>query len=130
MKSAKYFLAGLLLTATSAFAIMEVHEVANHEAVSQTIDVSSVTPTNMTSATSSGTLAGAFQVEIYNVSVTSPISCGFSSSVSTISSEAWYGREITMKKEHLFQINPSTISVFCLTHSTNTSTRATVTQFR
>lgn len=125
-----YLLALFGLLASPAFAEWEVHEVANRDAVSQTISVSSYTRTNVTSATSTGTVSGAFLVEVYNTDSSDVLNCGFSVSLSTISSEAWYGREVRPLTGVTFQINPSALTVYCMTQDVAATTRATITQLK
>ena len=112
-----------------------VQEVAMLDGNIQTVNVASQTATDMTAATSTGTIAGAFAVEIYNINgSTNTINCGFSPSVSTVTTSGWYGREVLAGSAMTWQLRQGIGSpvkkVYCLTQNTGGITRATVTQMK
>ena len=112
-----------------------VQEVAQIDGVIQTVNVASQTATDVTAAMSSGTIAGAFAVEVYNFNAaTSTLNCGFSPSVSTVTTSAWYGREVIAGAGVLWQLRQGIGSpirkIYCLTQNTTGITRATVTQMK
>lgn len=111
-------------------AATEFHEVASSSGTVGTVNLVQATATNMTSSSPNGTLAGAFAIEIYNTDSTKTINCGFSDTVSTQTSRTLYGREILPKTGYTFQVNPSAISLFCMTQNTTASSTATVTQVK
>ena len=125
------FLLFLFLGMASAQSVQVVHEVAQStQTVVQAVDVSSYTPTNVSAATSSGTIAGTFAIEVYNLAANSnTINCGFSTSLSTISTNAWYGREVAPGTGVIYQVLSKT-PLYCMTQSITATTRATITQLK
>ena len=94
----KYLIGLLLLLPVAAKAqqgIQNVHEVATStQSITQTISVCN-TAIDVAAATSSGTLAGAFAIEVYNVSASTQIVvCGFDPMLSSTITSPWYGREL------------------------------------
>lgn len=109
--------------------VQNVHEVATStSSLVQTIDVST-TATDVAATTSSGTLLGYYQIEVYSVAGSTTINCGFDISVSTISTSAWYGREVAAGTGVTFTA-PSYRKLYCRTQNATTATRATITQYK
>ena len=112
------------------------HEVATSQSnVVRTISLcNNGTPTNsginVTSQTSTGTIAGYFAVELYNpVSSTSTINCGFDTGVSTSIYTTSYGRELPPGAGVIYQVSQNNIP-YCLTQNGTGCTQLTVTQFK
>lgn len=94
----RYLYLLVLLAAAPAAAqsnVQVVHEVATStQSITQTISICD-TRLDVAAATSSGTLAGHFAVEVYNVAASTQIVlCGFDSSLSASVVSPWYGREV------------------------------------
>jgi len=116
---------------TQSFPIMTIREHAVDPATEMsTIDIDSQTPTNVTATMTGGTLARAFAVEVYNLDTSNFINCGFTTSVSTTSSDSTYGREIAPRTGVYFGVNPNIEPISCLTQNTSADTRATITQLK
>ena len=134
----KYFLlAALSLVAVSASAqsnVQNVREVAlSTNTITQTINVcASGGAVDVTAGTSSGTLAGAFAIEVYNPSAsTNTINCGQDVALSSAITSAWYGREVAAGVGVYYAVPPSTRKTRCITQSSvGGCTRATITQFK
>ena len=85
---------------------------------------------NVVSATSSGTLAGHFGVEVYNLTAsTNTVNCGFDLSLSTSANSAWYGREVLAGTGVLWQKLSKRI-LYCMTQNSGGCTRLTITQIK
>lgn len=114
----------------------QVQEVASDNGVAQTISVCDTDGSlDVTNATSSGTISGAFAVEVFNLAAsTDTLNCGFSPSVSSATSSAWYGREIAAGIGVTWQLRQNIGSpvrkVYCRTQDQNGCTRATITQLK
>ena len=127
------FIALLLLLAAGPVAaqsnVQNVHEVAQStSSLTQTISICA-TPIDVAAATSSGTLAGAFAIEVYNVAASSQIVvCGFDSALSATVTNAWYGREIAPGNGTVWQKLSSRI-LWCA-NAIAGCTRATITQMK
>lgn len=94
----RYLLGLFLLIPCAASAqqgIQNVHEVAlSTSSITQTISIGT-TALDVAATTSSGTVSGAFAIEVYNVAGSSQtINCGFDQAVSTSKASVWYGREV------------------------------------
>ena len=123
------FVAAVPVAAQSG--VQNVHEVAlSTNTIIQTVSVSTgATGADVAKATSSGTLAGYFAIEVYNpVSSGGTLVCGFDISLSATLSSAWYGREIAAGSGVYWAV-PSSRKLFCLSTAA-TPTRATITQFK
>lgn len=119
-----------------------VQEVADGDGTVQTIWVCSTDSggsLDVTNATSSGTINGAFAVETYNPATsTSTINCGLDVMVSTAISNAWHGRELVPGTGITWQYRQGTATgagmklkkVYCMTQNAAGCTRLTVTQFK
>lgn len=117
-----------------------VQEVADGDGVVQTINIcDSDGALDVTAATSTGTIAGAFAVEVYNLAAsTNTLNCGLDVSVSSASTSAWYGREVLAGLGVVWQYRQGTGSVggtklqkvYCMTQNATGCTRATITQFK
>lgn len=130
----KYLLSLFLLipcVSNAQQGIQNVHEVATSTgSIVQTMSVSSQTVTGVAVNTSSGTLLGAFAIEVYNLQANSKtVNCGFDLSLSSTSSSAWYGREVPPGVGVYFAV-PSYRTLYCLTQDVTAATRVTVTQFK
>ena len=85
---------------------------------------------NVANATSTGTVAGSFGIEVYNpTSSTNTIVCGFDVNLSSAIDSAWYGREVLAGTGVLWQIVSKRI-LYCMTRNTDGCTRATITQLK
>ena len=128
------------LTAKNSYAqqgITNVHEVATStSSIVQSISICAVTGGNcqgacdVALATSSGTLAGYFGIEVYNQSAsTNTVNCGFDVSLSTNSGSAWYGREVLAGIGVYFgALSPR--KLYCMTQNSGGCTKVTVTQMK
>ena len=119
------------VTASAQAGIQNVHEVAlSTNTIIQTVSVSTgATGADVAKATSSGTLAGYFAIEVYNpTSSGGTLVCGFDSALSGTLSGVWYGREIAAGSGVYWAV-PSSRKLFCLSTAA-TPTRATITQFK
>lgn len=130
-------IAGLLLTAAIPAAaqsgVQNVHEVAlTTTTITQTINIcASGGAVDVTAATSSGTLAGAFAIEVYNIGAsTNTVNCGQDVSLSTNAYSAWYGREVPAGVGVYYAVPPSTRKTRCMTQNSGGCTRVTITQFK
>lgn len=132
-------LLGLTLLAMAAPAaaqvggVQNVHEVAlTTTTITQTINLcGSGGATDVTAATSSGTLAGAFAIEVYNLAAsTVTINCGQDLSLSSTSTSAWYGREVPPGIGLYYAVPPSTRKTYCITQNATGCSRASITQFK
>lgn len=132
----RYLYLLVMLAASPAAAqsnVQNVHEVAlTTTTITQTINIcNSDGALDVTAATSSGTLAGAFAVEVYNLAgSTNTINCGQDVSLSTNSSSAWYGREVPAGVGVYYAVPPSTRKTRCMTQNSGGCTRATITQLK
>lgn len=134
----KYILFALLslagaLPAAAQSGVQNVHEVAlTTTTITQTISIcASDGALDVTAATSSGTLAGAFAVEVYNLAgSTSTVNCGQDTALSTATTSAWYGREIPAGVGVYYAVPPSTRKTRCMTQNSSGCTRSTITQFK
>ena len=134
----KYIIIALLaiigaLPASAQSNVQNVHEVAlSSSSITQTINLCNTGgATNVTAATSSGTVGGAFAVEIYNPAAsTSTLNCGQLVNVSSAVTNSWYGREIPAGVGVYYAVPPSTKPIFCITQNAIGCTRATITQFK
>lgn len=134
----KYLLFALLslagaLPAAAQSGVQNVHEVALTTTTrTQTINLcNSGGATDVTAQTSSGTLAGAFAVEVYNLAAsTNTIVCGQDVSLSSAPSSVWYGREVPAGIGLYYAVPPSTRKTYCFTLNSGGCTRATITQFK
>lgn len=144
MKRLKLAVALLAVLAGTVIAGQQfaVQEVADGDGVVQTIWLCSTDSggsLDVTNATSSGTIAGAFAVEVYNPATsTSTVNCGLDVMVSTAISSAWYGREIVAANGITWQYRQGTATgaamklkkVYCGTQNPSGCTRVTITQFK
>ena len=134
----KYLLLAVLslagISASAQSNVQNVHEVAlSTVTITQTISIcASGAAVDVTAATSSGTLAGAFAIEIYNLAAsTNTINCGQTTSVSSAVTSNWYGREVPAGVGVYYAVPPSTTKTRCVTqNSVGGCTRATITQFK
>lgn len=114
----------------------QVQEVASVDGVIQTIAIcDNEGSLDVTADTSSGTVAGAFAVEVFNLAAsTDTLNCGFSPSVSSATTSAWYGREVAPGIGVIWQLRQSigtpVKKVYCRTQDTNGCTSATITQLK
>lgn len=121
------------MPAAAQSGIQNVHEVATStQTITQTINVcASGGAVDVTAATSSGTLAGAYAVEVYNIAgSTSTINCGQDVSLSSASTSAWYGREVPPGVGVYYAVPPSTRKTRCMTQNSGGCTRVTITQLK
>lgn len=131
----KYIL-WLLLTAAPAGAqgnIQYVREVAlSTNTITQTVNLCDTSgAADITAATSSGTLAGSFAIEVFNIAAsTVTVCCGQDIMLSTNTNSAWYGREIAAGVGVMYAVPPSTRKTYCMTKNASGCTRVTVTQFK
>lgn len=119
------------VTANAQAGVQNVHEVAlSTNSITQTVTVSTgATGADVAKATSSGTLAGYFAIEVYNpTSSGGTLVCGFDISLSGTLSSAWYGREIAAGSGVYWAV-PSSRKLYCLSLAA-APTRATITQFK
>lgn len=127
--------AGLLLAAAVPAAaqsgVQNVHEVATStQSITQTISICGTTRLDVAAATSSGTLAGHFAIEVYNVAASSQtVVCGFDSSLSNDVTSAWYGREVAPGSGTVWQKLSNRI-LYCINGIAASCTRATITQMK
>ena len=134
----KYIIFALLslasaLPAAAQSGVQNVHEVAlTTTTITQTISLcASGGAVDVTAATSSGTLAGAFAIEVYNLaSSTVTINCGQDVALSTAAGSAWYGREGPAGVGVYSAVPPSTRKTRCMTQNSSGCTRATITQLK
>lgn len=134
----KYLLLALLslagaMPAAAQSGVQNVHEVAlTTQTITQTINLcNSGGATDVTAATSSGTLAGAYAIEVYNLAAsTNTIVCGQDAALSTAASSGWYGREVPAGIGVYYAVPPSTRKTRCFTLNSGGCTRATITQFK
>ena len=110
--------------------IQNVHEVAiTTSTITQTINVCN-TVLDVAAATSSGTLAGAWAIEAFNIAAsTVSINCGFDTSLSTNAYSAWYGREVPAGVGVYWAV-PVVRKLRCLSQNPGGCTRVTITQFK
>jgi len=115
-----------------------VQEVAFRDIVIQSVLLDTGKATDVTAATSSGTLSGVWAVEVYNTSSTGTVQCGFSPSVTSSSQTAaglaWYGREILPKVGMYWAFRQGKGSpaknVYCKPQAVDGGTVVTVTQVK
>lgn len=125
-----------IITAFPAFGqsgVQNVHEVAlTTTTITQTINLCAANGADdVTARTSSGTLAGAFAIEVYNLAgSTNTINCGQDVSLSTASTSPWYGREIAAGIGVYYAVPPSTRKTRCMTQNSSGCTRVTITQLK
>lgn len=111
-------------------AMAQANEVATStNTITQTISVSSYTPTDVAAATSSGTLGGYYKIEVFSIAGSSTLNCGFDVMLSTLSASAWYGREIAAGTGFVFNV-PSYRKLYCMTQNVSATTRAIITQYK
>lgn len=94
------------------------------------VSVSSHQAVNVASATVSGAMDGAFFVEIYNNDTSVKLNCSFDSLVSTIATNAYYGREIAPKTGVGFMADFDKMELYCKSQSVTAATSADVFQCR
>lgn len=95
----------------------------------QTVLVSSLTTTNMTTATSTGTISGGYiAIEVFPITGAAKINCGFDPSLSTMTYSVWYGREVAAATGVTFNV-PSYRNLYCQSQGITFSS-VTVTQYR
>lgn len=112
--------------------VQVVHEVATStNTITQTISLcASGGVTDVANATSSGTLNGAFGVEVYNPNAsTSTIVCGFDVALSSQVYSVWYGREVLAGIGVLWQ-KLSNRKLYCETLNSSGCTQAVITQVK
>lgn len=133
----KYLLFAVLsmlgVCASAQSNVQNVHEVAlTTNTITQTISLcNSGGATDVTATTSSGTLAGAFAIEVYNLAAsTNTIVCGQDLMLSSASTSVWYGREVPAGVGLYYAVPPSTRKTRCMTLNSGGCTRVTVTQFK
>ena len=132
----RYLYLLVLLAAAPAAAqsnVQNVHEVAlTTQTITQTINICNTNGAlDVTAATSSGTLAGAFAIEVYNLAgSTSTVNCGQDVSLSTNVYSAWYGREVPAGIGVYYAVPPSTRKTRCMTQNSGGCTRVTITQLK
>ena len=96
--------------------------------ITQTVNIGSVTVTNLTTAISTGTISGGYlAIEIYNTLAGNKIVYGFDAALSTFTNSVWYGRELATGTAITLYV-PSYRPVYAL--STVATSSVTVTQFR
>lgn len=129
----KYLLALLLIPCVSRAqqGVQNMHEVAlTTSTIVQTISVSSQPAMDVANATSSGTLAGYYAIEVYNLAAnTKTLNCGFDPMVSTVTTSVWYGREVPAGVGVYFAV-PSYKKLYCISQSVTGTTTATITQLK
>ena len=131
----KYLGILLLFCATKAAAqagVQVVHEVAQStNTITQSIWIcSSNNALDVANATSTGTIAGAFAIEVYSPSAsTVTINCGFDVNLSSALNSAWYGREV-LAGTGVYWAKLSKRILYCMTQNSSGCTRATITQFK
>ena len=127
-------IAGLFLAAAvpagAQSGVQNVHEVATStNSITQTISICGTTRLDVAAATSSGTLAGHFAIEVFNVAASSQtVVCGFDSSLSNDVTSAWYGREVAPGSGTIWQKLSNRI-LYCI-NAISGCTRATITQMK
>lgn len=133
----KYLLFLLLsacaMSANAQSNVQVVHEVAlTTSTITQSINICNTDGAlDVTAATSSGTLAGSYAIEVYNLAAsTSTINCGQDTSLSTASTSGWYGREVPAGVGVYYAVPPSVRKTRCMTQNSGGCTRATITQFK
>lgn len=133
----KYLLFAVLsLVGVSASAqsnVQNVHEVAlTTTTITQTISLCATNGADdVTARTSSGTLAGAFAIEVYNIAAsTVSIVCGQDVALSSTSTSVWYGREIPAGVGVYYAVPPSTRKTRCRTQDPTGCTQVTITQLK
>ena len=123
---------------------MPVQEVAEKNGVIQTIPICDTDGAlDVTATTSSGTLSGAFAVEVFNVAAsTDTLYCGFSPSVSSGTStnalRQWRGREVgpglgvtwQIRQTGAIESSSPAKKIYCVTGDTNGCTLASITQMK
>lgn len=114
--------------------ITNVHEVSiGTTTLTQTINLCSIAgAADVAAATSSGTVSGAWAIEVYNPAVsTNTVNCGFDLGLSTsIASSVWYGREVIPGVGLTWAVSPQIRKVYCMTQNTLGCTKLTITQFK
>jgi hypothetical protein len=134
----KYLFIALLtlagaLPAAAQSGVQNVHEVAlTTQTITQTINLcASGGAVDVTAATSSGTLAGAYAIEVYNIGAsTVTINCGQDVALSTDTNSDWYGREAAAGIGLFYAVPPSTRKTRCMTQNSSGCTRVTITQLK
>lgn len=115
---------------------LAVQETATTNGIAQTINLcASDGALNVTNATSSGTLSGAFGIEVYNLDAsTNTVNCGFDNSVSTSGVSGYYGREVLAGVGVYFGVRQGVSSsgplLRCMTQNSSGCTRITITQIK
>lgn len=106
-----------------------VHEVASStQSMTQAISICNV-PLDVAAATSSGTVSGAFAIEVFNVTAsTQLVLCGFDPSISATITNAWYGREVAAGSGVVWQKLSNRI-LYCINAISGCS-RAVITQMK
>ena len=128
----KSLLVGLFFLAVPASAqtITNVHEVAlSTETRIQTINLCDTSGAgNVTALTSSGTLKGAFAIEVYTVAAaTNTVNCGFDVNLSSNQYSAQYGREVPPGVGVYWGVQVGRV-LRCMTQNSGGCTRVTITQ--
>jgi len=121
------------VSASAQSGVQNVHEVAlTTQTLTQTISLcASGGAVDVTAATSSGTLAGAFAIEVYNLaSSTNTINCGQDVALSTASTSVWYGREVVAGTGVYWAVPPSTRKTRCMTQNSGGCTQVTISQLK
>lgn len=134
----KYAIIALLsmlgvIPASAQSGVQNVHEVAlTTQTITQTINLcTSDGALDVTAATSSGTLAGAYAIEVYNIAAsTVAVICGQDVSLSTNPYSVWYGREVSAGTGVYYAVPPSTRKTRCMTKNSGGCTRVTITQLK
>lgn len=117
------------VTASAQSNVQVVHEVAQStNSITQTISVCA-TAIDVAATTSSGTLAGAFALEVYNVAAsTQSVLCGFDPALSATVTNAWYGREVVAGVGMVWQKLSNRI-LYCI-NAVSGCSRVTITQMK
>ena len=129
----KLLLSCLLLLPAAAYSqgIQDVHEVARTtQTIVQSFSLAANAIANAASSTSSGTLTGAFAIEIYNPVGNSTLNVGFDVCLSTTSSHVCYGREVPAGTGVYYAVPPAVKPLRVRSQKTDGSQIITVTQFK
>jgi len=125
-------LGSIFFASISHAQVVIVHEVAQStNSIIQTINICNTDGAlDVANATSSGTLAGHFAIEVYNIAgSTSTVNCGFDVDLSTNLYSAKYGREVAAGIGVSWQ-KLSNRKLYCMTQNSGGCTRATITQMK
>lgn len=111
--------------------IQDVHEVAKStQTITQSISIAANAIASAAAATSSGTLNGAFAIELYNPIGNSTLNVGFDVSLSTTSTSVWYGREVAAGTGVYYAVSPGTKPLRVRSQNTSAAQIVTITQFK